>query len=133
MLRYMLDTNITIYVIKKRPIEVLKQFNANAGSLCISSITLAELLHGAEKSERVAHNHSVIDDFVSRLTVLDYDIKAALHYGQIRAALEKQGKTIGINDLHIGAHARSQGLSLVSNNLREFARIPGLVAENWVG
>ena len=84
----MLDTNIVIYVIKRRPIEVLKVFNQHAGQMCISSITLAELLHGAEKSERVEHNLAVIEDFVSRLTVMEYNNKTAAHYGDIRADLE---------------------------------------------
>lgn len=132
MLRYMLDTNITIYVIKKRPIEVLNLFNEHAGGLCISSVTLAELLHGAEKSAKPAHNLRQVDDFVSRLDVLDYGAKAAAHYGQIRAALEQLGKPIGVNDLHIAGHARSEGLTLVTNNLREFERVPGLLLDNWV-
>ena len=132
MLRYMLDTNIAIYVIKRRPLECLASFNAHAGQLCISSITLAELLHGAEKSAHVAQNLRQVEDFVSRLEVLDYGAKAAAHYGDIRAVLERSGTPIGVNDLHIAAHARSEGLVLVSNNLREFERVPGLRTENWV-
>lgn len=132
MLRYLLDTNIVIYVLKRRPIEVLSLFNANATRMAISSITLAELLHGAEKSTRVAENLSVIEDFCSRLEVLPYGFKAAQHYGAIRAALEKQGRPIGINDLHIAAHARSEGLVLVTNNTSEFERVPALELENWV-
>ncbi|WP_038218508.1 type II toxin-antitoxin system VapC family toxin [Xenophilus azovorans] len=132
MLRYLLDTNIVIYVLKRRPIEVLPVFNANAGRMAISSITLAELLHGAEKSSRVSENLSAIEDFCSRLDVLPYGPKAAQHYGAIRAALEKQGRPIGVNDLHIAGHARSEGLVLVTNNVSEFARIPALGVENWV-
>ena len=132
MLRYLLDTNIVIYVLKRRPIEVASSFNANASRMAISSITLAELLHGAEKSSRVSENLSVIDDFCSRLEVLPYGTKAAQHYGAIRAALEMQGQPIGANDLHIAAHARSEGLVLVSNNLSEFVRVPALEVENWV-
>lgn len=101
MIRYLLDTNIVIYVIKKRPLEMLQTFNKNSGRMSISSITLAELFHGAEKSSRCAENLAVIDDFTSRLEVLPYGPKAAQHYGSIRAALEKGGKTIGVNDLHI--------------------------------
>ena len=92
MLKYMLDTNIVIYVIKRRPIEVLDVFNAHAGQMCISSITLAELLHGAEKSTKVVHNLRIVEDFVSRLEVLPYGDKAASHYGNIRADLEKKGR-----------------------------------------
>lgn len=132
MLRYLLDTNIVIYVLKRRPIEVLSIFNANASRMAISSITLAELLHGAEKSSRVSENLSVIEDFCSRLDVLPYGAKAAQHYGAIRAALEKLGQPIGVNDLHIAGHARSEGLVLVTNNVSEFTRIPALEVENWV-
>jgi len=128
----MLDTNIVIYVIKRRPIEVLKVFNQHAGQMCISSITLAALLHGAEKSERVEHNLAVIEDFVSRLTVMEYNNKTAAHYGDIRADLERKGTTIGVNDLHIAGHARSEALTLVTNNMAEFERVEGLRLENWV-
>ena len=133
MLRYLLDTNIVIYVLKRRPVEVLSTFNANTTRMAISSITLAELLHGAEKSSRVGDNLNAIEDFCSRLEVLPYGAKAAQHYGAIRAALEKLGTPIGVNDLHIAGHARSEGLVLVTNNLSEFARVPALELENWVG
>lgn len=132
MLRYLLDTNIVIYVLKRRPVEVLSTFNANASRMAMSSITLAELLHGAEKSSRVSENLAAIEDFCSRLQVLPYGPKAAQHYGAIRAALEKIGQPIGVNDMHIAAHARSEGLVLVTNNMGEFARVPALEAENWV-
>lgn len=132
MLRYLLDTNIVIYVLKRRPVEMLGTFNANAGRMAISSITLAELLHGAEKSNRVSDNLTAIEDFCSRLEVLPYGAKAAQHYGAIRAVLEKLGQPIGINDLHIAGHARSEGLVLVTNNVSEFARVPALEIDNWV-
>lgn len=132
MLRYLLDTNIVIYVLKRRPLEVLATFNANANRMAISSITLAELLHGAEKSSRVSENLSAIEDFCSRLEVLPYGAESAQHYGAIRAALEKIGQTIGVNDLHIAGHARSKGLVLVTNNTSEFVRVPALEVENWV-
>ncbi|MEY4284140.1 MAG: tRNA(fMet)-specific endonuclease VapC [Betaproteobacteria bacterium] len=132
MLRYLLDTNIVIYVLKRRPVEVLSTFNANASRMAISAITLAELLHGAEKSSRVSENLAAIEDFCSRLQVLPYGPKAAQHYGAIRAALEKLGQPIGVNDMHIAAHARSEGLVLVTNNLAEFARVPAIETENWV-
>lgn len=132
MLRHMLDTNIVIYVIKRRPPEALAHFNRHADGLCISSITLAELYHGAEKSARPEHNLRVLESFASRLEVLPYDPKAAMHYGQIRAALERIGQPISENDLHIAAHARSQALTLVTNNEREFVRVPALQIDNWV-
>ncbi|OAI13146.1 MULTISPECIES: type II toxin-antitoxin system tRNA(fMet)-specific endonuclease VapC [Methylomonas] len=132
MLKYLLDTNIVIYVIKRRPIEVLATFNRHHGRMAISAVTLAELIHGAEKSQFPERNLATVEDFCSRLQVLPYDDGAAMHYGGIRAALEKIGQPIGVNDLHIAAHARSHGLILVSNNLREFERVPGLLMENWL-
>ena len=132
MITYLLDTNIVIYVIKRRPVEVLGVFNANATRMSISVITLAELMHGAEKSSKPAENLAVVEDFCSRLSVLPYTEKAAQHYGQIRTALEKKGEPIGVNDLHIAAHARSEGLILVTNNEKEFAKVPSLQIENWV-
>lgn len=133
MLKYMPDTNIVIYIVKRRPLEVLETFNRHAGLLCISSMTLAELLHGAEKSARVEHNLRQVEDFTSRLDVLEYHSKAAAHYGDIRAALERKGMTIGVNDLHIAGHTRSEGLTLVTNNIKEFERVEALRFENWVG
>lgn len=132
MLRYLLDTNIVIYVLKRRPIEVLSLFNENASRMAISAITLSELFHGAEKCTRVSDNLVAIEDFCSRLEVLPYGAKAAQHYGAIRAGLEKNGQPIGVNDLHIAAHARSEGLVVVTNNVGEFARVPALQVENWV-
>ena len=132
ILRYMLDTNIVIYILKRRPLEILSTFNANANRMAISSITLAELTHGAEKSDRVTENLEVIDDFFSRLEVLPYGKKAAQHYGAIRAGLEKLSQPIGVNDIHIAGHARSEGLALVTNNVSEFERVPGLELEDWI-
>jgi len=132
MLKYLLDTNIVIYVIKRRPIEVMGVFNENAGRMAISAITLSELFHGAEKSKKVAQNLAVVEEFASLLEVLPYTARASQHYGAIRSALEKTGRPIGLNDLHIAAHARSEGLALVTNNLGEFERVPGLLIENWV-
>lgn len=94
-------------------------------------VTLAELVHGAEKSSKPADNLAVVEDFCSRLDVLSYGPKAAYHYGAIRSVLERQGAGIGINELHIAAHARSEGLTLVTNNMREFTRVEALALENW--
>jgi tRNA(fMet)-specific endonuclease VapC len=132
MLKYLLDTNIAIYVIKRRPIAVMGVFNENAGRMAISTITLSELFHGAEKSAKVTQNLAVVEEFASLLEVLPYSAKASQHYGAIRSALEKVGQPIGVNDLHIAAHARSEGLTLVTNNLGEFERVPGLLTENWI-
>lgn len=132
MLRFMLDTNIAIYVIKRRPDELLPVFNQHTGRMSISSITLAELLHGVEKSQQPERNLNQVEDFASRLEVLGYGSGAAAHYGDIRADLERRGMPIGVNDLHIAAHARSEGLTLVTNNQREFERIHGLRIDNWL-
>ena len=131
MLRYLLDTNICIDVIKERPPSMPESFNRPSGHMAISAITLSELLHGVEKSAASERILAVVENFCSRLDVLPYGPKASLHYGQIRAALERRGTPTGVNDLHIAAHARSEGLTLVSNNLREFERVEGLLLENW--
>ena len=131
MLRYLLDTNICIYVIKQRPQHLLERFNRHAGQMAISAITFSELLHGVEKSDFPGRNLAVVENFCGRLEILHYGHRASLHYGQIRAGLERLGRPIGVNDLHIAAHARSEGHTLVSNNLREFERVQGLLLENW--
>lgn len=132
MLRYMLDTNIVIYTIKKRPPEVKRLFDAHAGHLCMSAVTLGELVYGAEKSSNPVLNQQVIDGLVARLEVLPFDAAAASHHGQLRAELAKKGTPIGPYDEMIAAHARACGLIVVTNNLREFRRVPGLRVENWV-
>ena len=132
MLTYMLDTNICIYVMKNFPPNLLEKFNATAEQLCISSITLGELHYGAEKSVRRADNLNAIQHFVARLHVLAFGAKAAAHYGQLRAELERAGNPCGPHDLQIGGHARSEGLIIVTNNMREFSRMPGTRVENWV-
>jgi tRNA(fMet)-specific endonuclease VapC len=132
MLQYMLDTNICIYVIKRRPAELREQFNRLAGQICISMITLAELYYGVKKSARRIQNLQAVEQFVARLEALPFSAEAAAHYGQVRAELERAGQPAGPHDMLIGAHARSAGLIIVTNNLREFERIPGLRVENWV-
>ncbi|MBS9423131.1 type II toxin-antitoxin system tRNA(fMet)-specific endonuclease VapC [Photorhabdus caribbeanensis] len=131
MIKYLLDTNIVIFTIKKRPESILPKFNKNTDLMAISTITLAELIFGAEKSGNPERNLAVIEDFASRLTILPYDEQAAFHYGNIRASLEKIGKRIGDNDLHIAGHARSKGLIVVTNNTKEFNRVDGLRVEDW--
>lgn len=132
MLTYMLDTNICIYVMKSYPAELRDRFNRCAEQLCISSITLGELHYGAEKSVRRAENLAAIEQFVARLDVLPFGDKAAAHYGQVRAELARAGTPCGPHDMQIGGHARSEGLIVVTNNLREFERMPGVRTENWV-
>jgi tRNA(fMet)-specific endonuclease VapC len=132
MLTYMLDTNICIYVMKNYPQDLREKFNALAEQLCISSITLGELHYGAEKSARREHNLTAIEHFVAHLDVLPFAEKAAAHYGQVRAELERAGTPSGPHDMQIGGHARSEGLIIVTNNMREFTRMPGVRAENWI-
>jgi len=132
MLTYMLDTNIVIYVLNQRPLGVLHLFNEHQDRMAISMVTYAELLYGAEKSAMPARNMRIIDDFVSHLQLMDYDKKAAAHFGNIQASLQRTGKVIGVNDMHIAAHARSQGMVMVTNNMKEIERIEGLLLENWV-
>lgn len=132
MLKYLLDTNIVIYTIKNKPEQVRQRFNAHDGQMAISTITLMELLYGAEKSSDPQRNLHVVESFAARLDVLDFDSKAAQHTGQIRAELAKQGAPIGPYDQMIAGHARSQGLIVVTNNAREFDRVSGLRTENWV-
>ena len=132
MIKYLLDTNVVIYVLKRRPIRVLEIFNKNTNRMAISNITLSELIYGAEKSIKIDKNLEAIEDIISHLEVLPYDAKASQHYGQIKAGLEKKGKIIGENDIHIAAHTIGQGLILVTNNLKEFKRVPNLALENWI-
>ena len=131
MLTYLLDTNIVIYTLKNRPAGMQDRFNRMVSQLCISSITAAELCFGAEKSAWPERNRADLEDFFSRLEILPYGLKAAFHYGNIRFHLQKAGKMIGDNDIHIAAHARSEGLILVSNNISVFQRVDGLRLENW--
>ena len=128
----MLDTDLSIYVINRRPVAALNSFNAHAGEICISAITLAELLHGVEKSGHPTRTRQRVDDFTSRLSVLEYGERAAAHYGEIKSDLERTGLVIGPNDLHIAGHARSEALTLVTNNQREFDRVEGLRTDCWV-
>ena len=132
MLEYMLDTNICIYLIKNRPAALRERFDQLAEALCISTITLGELLYGVQKSARRSQNLQAVEEFAARLEVLPFSVKAAAHFGQIRAELARAGRPCGTYDLLIAAHARSEGLVLVTNNVCEFERIPGLRIDNWV-
>lgn len=132
MLRFMLDTNICIYVIKNRPASCREKFRTHSGAMAISSVTLAELIYGAMKSAKPESHLRTIEEFAARLSVLDFDTDAAGHYGDIRSTLEREGNVIGPYDMMIAGHARSHGLILVTNNIREFERVDGLRLENWV-
>jgi tRNA(fMet)-specific endonuclease VapC len=132
MLEYMLGTNICIHVIKNRPAALRERFDQLAEALCISAITLGELLYGVEKSARRSQNLQAVEQFTARLEVVPFSLRAAAHFGQIRAELAKLGTLCGAYDMLIGAHARSEGLMLVTNNVREFHGIPGLLVDNWV-
>lgn len=131
MLKYLLDTNLCIRVLRDRPKGLRKRFNAEASGLSISSIVLYELLFGAAKSARPAENRHAVEAFAARLAVLDFDADAAAHAGEIRADLERQGTPIGGYDLLIAGHARSRGLVVVTGNLAEFRRVEGLRCEDW--
>lgn len=132
-MKYMLDTNICIYTIKHKPEAVIKAFLAHdPDELCVSSITYAELMYGVGKSAAPERNRLAIMMFLSPLSVLEFDASAAEQYGSIRADLERKGTPIGAMDLLIAAHAKSEHLILVTNNTREFFRVEGLQAEDWV-
>ena len=132
MIKYMLDTNICIFTIKNKPQIVRESFNRHSGQLCISAITLMELIYGAEKSAAPEKNLSVVEGFVARLEVLAFDNDAAAQAGMIRSELARAGTPIGHYDQMIAGHARSQGLIVVTNNVREFERVSGLRIEDWV-
>ncbi len=132
MLKYMLDTNIVIYTIKNRPSKLKALFKQNIGQMCISSITFGELVYGAEKSTQTGRNLADIEAMAARLEIMPFDTLAATHFGQLRAELAKSGKQIGPYDQMIAGHARSLGLILVTNNAKEFKRVPGLRIDNWI-
>nr|WP_226827034.1 tRNA(fMet)-specific endonuclease VapC [Igneacidithiobacillus copahuensis] len=128
----MLDTNICIFTIKRKPPEIREQFRRHHGQMAISAITLMELIYGAEKSQAPERNLAEIEHFTARLELLEFGSEAAKHTGQIRAELTRIGKPISPYDQMIAGHARSRGLIVVTNNLREFARVPGLRVVDWV-
>ena len=131
-MRYMLDTNICIYIIKNKPKKVIMELKRHKPSeICVSAITYAELTHGVEKSMAVEKNRLALALLFSNIEVLDFDTKAAIHYGKIRAYLEKQGTPIGPLDMMIASHAMSLGYTVVTNNIKEFERVPDLKLENW--
>ena len=132
MLRYMLDTNLCIRVLRDRPQGLRARFNAEADSLCISTIVLAELLHGAQKSAKPAENRNEVERFAARLDVSPFDAAAAAHAAEIRTTLERRGAPIGAYDVLIAGHARSRGLVVVTGNLGEFSRVDGLRSEDWL-
>jgi len=131
-MKYMLDTNICIYLIKQNPAKVLKHFKSHAiGDIGISSITLAELRYGVFKSQHIEKNQQALDEFILPLEIAGFDEKAAQEYGAIRAELERAGKPIGSMDMLIGAHAHALGVTLVTNNTKEFKQIKNLKIVDW--
>ncbi len=131
-MKYLLDTNICIYIIKRKPEKVLRKFAAlTPGDVCISAITLYELSYGAYKSQAIEKNIAAIQQFSSPLELLPFDAQDSGVCGQIRASLEKSGQVIGPLDLQIAAQAIAKGLTLVTNNIREFQRVPNIQLENW--
>ena len=132
MLRYMLDTNLCILLLRDRPQGLRERFNAEADALCISSVVLSELLYGAGRSARPIENRQEVERFAARLEVLPFDAEAAAHAAEIRVALERRGRMIGAYDLLIAGHARSRGLVVVTSDLKEFGRVDGLRCEDWL-
>lgn len=131
-MRYMLDTNICIYAIKHNPEKVYhKLLEHEPEEICISSVTYAELVHGVEKSAAVEKNRIALSLLLSNIEILSFDVNAADEYGRIRADLEKKGTPIGPLDMMIAGHAKSVGCIIVTNNVKEFSRVDGLVIENW--
>lgn len=129
----MLDTNICIYIIKNKPLNVLEELKkCDVGDIILSSITVSELVYGAYKSQFIEKNLKAIEHFLIPFDVAEYDYKAAFEYGKIRATLEKQGQTIGSLDMLIAAHAKSLDVALVTNNMKEFKRVEALKLENWI-
>jgi tRNA(fMet)-specific endonuclease VapC len=132
-LHYLLDTNICIYIAKQKPIDVLKRFEKmKPGEAGMSVITYGELLYGAEKSQHPKKTKEALSDLVYLIPSLPLIDEVSEHYARIRASLEKQGKTIGNNDLWIASHAQTLGVILVTNNIKEFSRVPHLKVENWI-
>ena len=132
-MRYMLDTNICIYVIKHKPERVFRKLKKiKPEDVCISSITYAELAYGVEKSAQPERNRLALSMMLSSIEIVAFDDSAAADYGEIRASLEKGGTPIGSLDMLIAAHARSSGCTLVTNNTKEFCRVEGLKLANWV-
>ena len=132
-MKYMLDTNICIYIMNRRPLEVIRRFKQfDVGDIGISAITVSELYYGVNKSQNPEKNRQRLAAFLMPFDVLAYDENAASAYGHIRVQLQRQGQLIGPLDLLIAAHALSRDLILITNNDREFKRVPGLNVENWV-
>jgi tRNA(fMet)-specific endonuclease VapC len=133
VIRYLLDTNICVEIIRGRGTAILKRLQQCAvGEVGISVITLAELEYGAEKSARPEQNRLALHEFCAPLELLPFDDAAAIAYGKIRAALNRAGQMIGPMDLLIAAHALAQGIIVVTNNEKEFRRVDGLDVENWM-
>jgi tRNA(fMet)-specific endonuclease VapC len=131
-MKLMLDTNICIYIIKQQPSAVIKHFlKYQVGDIGISSITLSEMRYGVAKSKHSVKNAKALDEFIIPLDIASFDEEAALAYGDIRSTLEKAGTPIGAMDMLIAAHAVSMGVTLVTNNTREFSRIPTLDIVDW--
>jgi tRNA(fMet)-specific endonuclease VapC len=131
MLRYMLDTNFCIHILRDRPQSLRLRMNNNADALCISTIVQMELLQGAYLSAKGEHNRAEVERFCARLEVLPFDENAAAQAAEIRASLQQIGQLIGAYDSLIAGHARSLGLIIVTHNLREFSRVMGLRCEDW--
>jgi tRNA(fMet)-specific endonuclease VapC len=131
-MKYLLDTNICVFIIRKKSQLALQRLRQHSvGDVGISAVTLAELRYGADKSQKPAANHAALDGFLASLEIVDFGGRAATHYGKVRADLETRGIPIGPLDTLIAAHALSLGVTLVTNNTAEFSRVNGLTVEDW--
>ena len=132
-MKYMLDTNICIGLIRRKPPNLIKRLtHCEPGEVGVSSITIAELVYGANKSSQIEQNLSALEQFLFPIEIVDFDQRASAAYGVVRAYLEREGKVIGSMDMLIGAHALSLGSILITNNVDEFKRIPKLKVEDWM-
>ena len=132
-MKYLIDTNICIYLMNQHPPQVLEKFRkVGVGEIAVSSVTVSELYYGAQKSKKIKQNIKRIEEFIYPFDVLSYDESASREYGKIRAYLERKGQVIGPLDILIAAHALSMNLILITNNIKEFRRVKSLPVENWV-
>ena len=132
MNKFMLDIDICSYIMREKPIQVLKRFDSyEMEQFCISVVSYAEFIYGVKKSSNPEKHQRLVENFILHVDIIPWDCSAAEHYGQIRKELESRGQIVGNMDLMIAAHARSQGMTIVTNNERHFGRITGLRIENW--
>jgi tRNA(fMet)-specific endonuclease VapC len=132
MIKFMLDTDICSYIMREKPIQVLERFDLyEMEQFCISVVSYAEFIYGIQKSSHPEKHKQLVENFILHVDIIPWNRSAAEQYGQIRKELENRGQAVGNMDMMIAAHARSLGMTLVTNNERHFSRIAGLTIENW--